>query len=799
MGDLVASAPRSSGPDAAAQVDVADLAAAPLPSVSFAPDRPEDLAVAEPAGRAEPGPGLRERLLAGGLWPNLEAGAVAGVSAILAALCQAALVFAHPALTQALPLGLAMALTGAAVAALVFAAKGRSPELMAGPESASTAVLCVLAASLAATQVPGAGLTATLAVTLALAGLASGLVLVLAANMRAGHWLRAVPFAVPAGIMAGAGYWLVRAAWDWAMAGHSCLPDLWTALTGDADFGVLDVLRRDPCTRAAAGLGLGFLFMLAARRFRHPLVLPLSAVAAALAAHAVFWAKGLALADLAARGWLLGAAEPVTLFEAVLDAGSVSWPLVLEQAGTVAALAGVLTASAVFKSAALETSLGRELNLDQELAALGRANAVAALAGGLPAGLTLNRTLAAHSAGARGALAGIFSGLLCAGALLAAPRFLPLVPTFVLTALAVAHGLSLIARWLLDVRRDLPRGRDYFPVLAVFGLATLLGPAAGLGCALALGLGMSLSQFSRLRVIKHQLSGDHFHSNVDRAESQIELLRQEGGRIQVLRLQGFLSPAAFSLVSEQVRARVAARDLSPLRSLILDFSYVSGLDAAMSLSFNRLKDMARDEELVLVFTGLSFDLERHLEETGFAFNEEDGGCQSFVDLDHGLEWCENDLLESAGALVMEGRGVEELLSRAFPDPGLRSRLLSRLEEVPLARGQVIFRQGDPPDAMYFVRQGWVNVEIAIEGGRTLRLKKMGPGTVFGEIGLFASDPRTASVVAAEHCELLRLSTGTLESMRASEPRLAAALDQFVVTLLAGRLSAANTMIRDLMR
>ncbi len=791
------------------EVDMADLVLAPPPPVSMAPSRPGDMALAGPGRREETGPGFRERLLAGGLLPNLEAGAVAGLASLLAALCQGALVFSSPALAAALPLGLTMALTGAAVLALVFAAKSPTPSLMVGPESSSTAALCLLAPALIPTtmvlasgmppEVLHPAVIPTVACGLALAGLACGLTLALASRMKAGAWLRAVPFAIPAGIMAAAGYWLLRATWGWALGGAPCLPDLWAALIGGADFSMLEVLQRDACARTGIGLALGLGLMLLARRVRHPLTVPLGAVAAGLAAHLLFWAKGLPLDQLAARGWLLNMAEPTTLFETLTDPAHIAWGHILDQAGTMAALIGIVVAGTMLKGAVLEPTLGRELDLDRELGALGQANALAALAGGLPGALSLNRSRSARIAGGMSPLAGITSGTLCALALLAAPRLVPLVPTFVLIALPVAHGLSLMSRWLVDVRRDLPRTRDYFPVLAVFGLIAVLGLPAGMGCALALGLGMALSQFGRLRVVKHVLSGDHFHSNVDRAQGQAELLNAQGGSIHVLRLQGYLTQASFTLIADQVHGRLAARNLAPARYLILDFSYVSGLDSAMTLSFNRLKDLARDEELVLVFTGLSFDLERFLEESGYAFNESDGSSQSFVDLDHGLEWCENDLLESAGTLDAGGRSLEDLLARAFPDPALLPEFLSRLEERSLPKGQAIFNQGDAPDAMYFVRSGWVSVEISIETGRKVRLKKMGPGTVFGEMGLFTSDARTASVVAAENCQLLRLSTQTLEAMRLSHPELAAAMDKYVVSLLAGRLGTANAMIRDLLR
>lgn len=65
-------------------------------------------------------------------------------------------------------------------------------------------------------------------------------------------------------------------------------------------------------------------------------------------------------------------------------------------------------------------------------------------------------------------------------------------------------------------------------------------------------------------------------------------------------------------------------------------------------------------------------------------------------------------------------------------------------------GAVIMRRGEPGDCMYFVAAGEVEIDISPE---PLRL---GAGEFFGEIALLTGTPRTATVVAAEPCTLLRL-------------------------------------------
>jgi voltage-gated potassium channel len=81
-------------------------------------------------------------------------------------------------------------------------------------------------------------------------------------------------------------------------------------------------------------------------------------------------------------------------------------------------------------------------------------------------------------------------------------------------------------------------------------------------------------------------------------------------------------------------------------------------------------------------------------------------------------------------------------------------------------GAVIVRRGEPGDCMYFIASGEVEIEIDPE---PLRL---GSGEFFGEIALLTGAPRTATVVAAEACTLLRLDIVEFRELTSRQPDLA---------------------------
>jgi CRP-like cAMP-binding protein len=76
-------------------------------------------------------------------------------------------------------------------------------------------------------------------------------------------------------------------------------------------------------------------------------------------------------------------------------------------------------------------------------------------------------------------------------------------------------------------------------------------------------------------------------------------------------------------------------------------------------------------------------------------------------------------------------------------PSLRDAMTTRH----LADGEVLFRRGDPGDALYVVESGQARVFTLDEAGRELTLNTMNPGEAFGELALLDDRPRSASVAA----------------------------------------------------
>ena len=85
---------------------------------------------------------------------------------------------------------------------------------------------------------------------------------------------------------------------------------------------------------------------------------------------------------------------------------------------------------------------------------------------------------------------------------------------------------------------------------------------------------------------------------------------------------------------------------------------------------------------------------------------------------------------------------------------LLTRVLSRKAH---PKNSTIIAAGDPTDAMYIVVSGRLKVVMSDKEGQEVILAILNQGEFFGEMGLIAQAPRSATVTTIEPCELLTIT------------------------------------------
>jgi len=103
---------------------------------------------------------------------------------------------------------------------------------------------------------------------------------------------------------------------------------------------------------------------------------------------------------------------------------------------------------------------------------------------------------------------------------------------------------------------------------------------------------------------------------------------------------------------------------------------------------------------------------------------------------------------------------------------LLEHLLEALVERRVPAGTTIVRQGDPPGPMWVVRSGRLRVFRDVDG-EPRPVAYLRRGDWFGELSVFADQPRAATVIAHDDCVLLELGPDAFRALIAESPEFAA--------------------------
>ncbi|MEW5719866.1 MAG: NrfD/PsrC family molybdoenzyme membrane anchor subunit [Chloroflexota bacterium] len=140
----------------------------------------------------------------------------------------------------------------------------------------------------------------------------------------------------------------------------------------------------------------------------------------------------------------------------------------------------------------------------------------------------------------------------------------------------------------------------------------------------------------------------------------------------------------------------------------------------------------------------------------------------------------------------------EILRRSqflvFPDAARVQAVAAIAEELDIDGDQVIFRQGEPAEALYILLEGSVNLYSTRGPGamNELHLGTIGPGEPFGISTLIAPFKLTASARATTPCRVLKIDGKQLRALGEADPQLGQTLAQRAAQAALTRMSWART-------
>lgn len=716
----------------------------------------------------------------------VSAGLIAGIRTILGSATMVMLV-----MPVSLPGGIAPALDailiGGAVLGALVALLSTYPGVVAQVQDGPAVIIGVMATSLAASMrgsVPAELLILLIIASLNVAAVVAGAVFYGLGAFRLGALIRFIPYPVIGGFLAGSGLLIVIGAA--------------AVLTGSTfqnfHFGML----LEPLRAAlwVPGLAFGVLLVLLLRRYRHPLLVPGLLLGAVAVYHLVLLAAGVHIAEAQSAGQLLGPFPENTGLgmPAWTRLPADAWLHLLKQAPTFAAIVLVSVVALLLNASGLELATRSDFDINHELRGTGLANMASGLLGGAVGFHALSASLLGFRMGANSRIIGLTAAILCLIALLAGSSLLGYMPKAMLGGLLLSMGAGLLIEWLYDGWRKLSR-QDYLIVALIVAVIGSVGILAGVAVGVAVAMAIFVLSYSRVRVIRQELSGADYRSNVDRSPASLAVLKEQGHSIRVIKLEGFIFFGTAYSVLTHVQQMFANPGPRPLRYLLLDFRDVPANDSSAMLAFSKIRTLCERNDCRVIFTRMNASIEAQFRQAGL---DPEGGILYFADLDRALEHCEETILAAAAAAGFPPDiSIWDRIEKVLPEGAPLASFMAYLAPRSFQPGEYLLRQGGPPDEMMFIESGRVTVSLGLPDGRSIRLRSMTVGTMIGEIGMYLNQPRNASAVADLETKAYVLSAQKLREMEARDPQLANALHNAIVSLLAERLTFTNQLLQRL--
>lgn len=731
------------------------------------------------------------------------AGLVTGVIGVIRAISYASLIFSG-ALAPHLPTGLGMAVFSTGMITGLVAITSTLPGIIATPLAAPAAILAIMASHIAQelTGADNAVVLSTVLISIALSAVLTGLLLLALGLLRQGARIRFVPYPVVGGFMAGTGWLLTKG----FIQITTDIPLTWSSL--------LDLGHPDVLWRWLSGLGFAIALLVATRLWKQFWVMPATLLGCTASFFIVLWGTHRSLAEAREAGWLLGPFpsgsqlwHPLT----VDIVTQVHWPTVAHQTGSILTVVFVGLLSLLLSNSGIELVVGRDLELNSELKAVGIANLASGLGGGMVGNQALPSTLLVHDIGASHRLTGLIAVLPSLAVLGLGSAFLSYLPKAVLGSLILYLGLTLLWQWLYQAYFKLPL-QDYLTVWITVILIDTVGFLQGIVVGFVITVVLFMYHYSQVDVAKQVLSGDHSRSNVQRGPEQAGVLGQQGGQIYALELQGFLFFGTANYLLSKVRDRalrpLQSADVSadgeqppqqssvsvPLRYVVIDFRQVSGLDSSAVLTFNKILKLAQTHDFTLVLTNLLPAFATALEQgQGLAIDSD--RCQVLADLDRGLEWCEQQILTATATTPEPPVPLVNHLTERFLTADQARQFMTYLEPRWFPADHAIFQAGERRPELYFIESGQVSVLLALGDGCTKRLQTCSSGHLLGEMRFYNKLPLSSSVVTDTPSQLYSLSQEAYGRMQDTAPDLVQALQRYIVEILCDSLIRRGEQLR----
>ena len=440
---------------------------------------------------------------------------------------------------------------------------------------------------------------------------------------------------------------------------------------------------------------------------------------------------------------------------------------------------------------------------DVQLIRLGLGNMLAALSGGITAGVNLGPSNVNRAQGSSSAWSVFVNALVILATLLFFTPVLALLPRVALSAVIIVIAVQHFDPWTVQLVRRFARhpalrrsslALELGVVLLVALLSVVFNIVTAVFIGVLIAIALFLQRMSR-SVVRRSYRCDTFRSRKTRNAARMALLARHGHGILVFELEG---PIFFGS-AERLATRVHAAVDRDTREIILDFRRVNDIDSTGATVLQQLHQSLTAANTPVRFSGLA-----RLAARTELLNDLDvlaalPASRQYPDVDRAIEAAEDALLESMPEVGPLSVAVPFESLDLLRGLGEREREAVRpfLTQRTFAPGEVVFREGDPGTELFVINAGRASVELLQADAAPIRLATFAPGTAFGELAILDQQARSATVVADGPLTCYVLSEENFAAMKAQVPTVAIQLLVNLSSELSRRMRRANQMLYQL--
>ena len=612
------------------------------------------------------------------LLPSLAMGIVMWLIALLLCASFSALIF-QGRLAQYIAHGMGMFLISAIILHLLTAFFSSDAAVVPSPQDTTAVILGAIGAHLVAiapADISDETLFLTVIATIVLSSLLTGLFFLAVGGLRVANLIRYIPYPVIGGFLAGTGWLLVQGSMQ-VMVGLQVRIDTLELL-----------LQGDLAIRWLPGFVMTAVLLFLLRRTNNILAFPAVFIVSLVLLYAILHFSGAGNDPF----WFLPAvAEDIALPRLDMEAlQKIDISLLLSQSAGIAALIIFSTFNLLLNVSGQELIGNSELDFNRELVIAGTGNILGSMLGGGIVGFpALAYAALVHRTGTSGRLINLVLVVLLAFALLFGASFIVLFPRAILGGVLMFLGCSFLVEWLYDAFYKLPK-LDYLVVVVILLVIAAFGLLWGVAVGILVSILLFVVKYSQIIVIRQEMSGHNYRSATDRSHAENNLLRELGGRVLVFRLQGYIFFGTGFQLYQRIRQRILSFQEGELQFIVLDFRLASGMDISTVVEFTKLRQVARYRGVQLLLASVSLPVLGVLQSSGFLTSEIRPSIL-FDDLDHAMQWCEDQLLAQGNLDNVSRVTIEEHLSPASDNPAAPNRKSPEVSATDRSAGRRLYR------------------------------------------------------------------------------------------------------------